>query len=656
MQSSHKTTLRATAGFLAGSLLGCAPAGVVAGLGAGSEPSASVARKPAAYGELTFTFRWPGMPARETQALPNSAKYVVLIIWTDATRKTAQAVRVFRRDNTSDTYFNRMTGRYESSGRLVLPPSDAYVLDLKAYADDPGYKEVFAPTAAEKLTCGSPQATPTPAATASTPAATETATADPTPTPAPTVAPCLDTAKALAYGASAPFKIVPGHATSVRVNLTVPGGPTLSGVSPAVVGSQGGEIVLTGKGFGTDPGKVRLTLVPPFLGPQPFEFAPATVTDTTIKAKLPEGSAGGTVYAFVDGVEAAAATAPTVQAVKRLFLTSGNLRFDQSKVYAAANASVSIGVYGEPIYGGACCWDPGRPNNPPNGAVQLPPSVLTVQPTGTTTATASIGKDGVIVFPDKGTWKIGNPAGIEQSWSDVIAGLYQVGAGAQVLFTRGPWDTNSLVSVLVPDAAEPWFGYGQGVANVVAPQPNAGLYHPDGRLALRADDFTWTTTPSDALSVGQDGSYKVQATKRQDIVFKGAFKLDPTKKVEGTLKTGFTVSVSPGEVSLSQPVTGGTAALTKQQFFFTLTAPNGASASTIPPCNGCTPNIASNQYQWTSSDPTLAKVDTGGLVSVMSSTATGDVSISIQLTADPDRKTSATVHVTNNGGLALDVQ
>ena len=145
--------------------------------------------------------------------------------------------------------------------------------------------------------------------------------------------------------------------------------------------------------------------------------------------------------------------------------------------------------------------------------------------------------------------------------------------------------------------------------------------------------------------------------KRQDVTFTGTLKLDPSKQITKILKTGITLAITPNEAYVSQNVTGANQALTKQQFYLLFTAGNGATTSSVPSCPGCGSNIPATQYSWSSGNPELLSIDSGGLAtSIPGLTTTGDVSVSAALTLDPDASATASVHVTDNGGLALDIQ
>ena len=352
-----KTLLRASAAFLAGSLVGCAPAGIVKVL-QGNTATAPIApaNLQAGHGAMNFTIRWPGITTRNTQAIPNAATTVVAFVWADASKNLAVAVKTYHR-NGADTHFNPVTGRYETSATFHIPPGSGYVLELKAYNENPEYADILIPSASASLACG----TLTQAATSLSEVA-NSMPASPYAKAAASVSSCTVTATVLASGTSAPFNIQLGYATPIRINMVAPGGPLIHKLSANLVPPNGARVDILGQGFGTDTGKLRVTLVPKYLnwgGPTDLGN-PQSAADDRLSVQLPTAFSG-TLYVFKDGVEASVATGSTtdVLVVDQLVVQSDNLKYDfigqpSKKIYAVAGATVSIQVKGHeanPSYG-----------------------------------------------------------------------------------------------------------------------------------------------------------------------------------------------------------------------------------------------------------------------------------------------------------------
>ncbi|MBI6545187.1 MAG: hypothetical protein HY692_00245, partial [Cyanobacteria bacterium NC_groundwater_1444_Ag_S-0.65um_54_12] len=352
----HKygTLPRVLAAFIAGSLVGCAPAGLVRQLTTPGIKGVSSAPVPdQAMGRITFTLRWPGVQTRRVQAIPGAATAVVAFVWADAERTKVAAVHTFHKED-GKTVYNERTGRYESRGEFYLPPGDGYVLELRAYDQDPLYREVFGEiTAATELVCGpelepeADEASESLAATSSPPAsesveatssaeASESVIATTSAQPATgSIAPCTVTAKLLSSGSSSPFSIKPGHITPLRVLLSAIDGPVITSVTPALLSPEGSTVRIAGSGFGTDVNKIRATLVPAYQGwGMPRDLgSPVLQGGGDLAVQIPKDAAfSGTLYLFVDGIEARVASASNaaIRVVRKLYIDSNNLKFDLS--------------------------------------------------------------------------------------------------------------------------------------------------------------------------------------------------------------------------------------------------------------------------------------------------------------------------------------
>ncbi|MBI6546495.1 MAG: hypothetical protein HY692_06850, partial [Cyanobacteria bacterium NC_groundwater_1444_Ag_S-0.65um_54_12] len=328
-------------------------------------------------------------------------------------------------------------------------------------------------------------------------------------------------------------------------------------------------------------------------------------------------------------------------------------------VYGVAGATVSLQVKGLESHPNFA-WeaDNQEPNYVPRSAIELSPTMLSVTASGST-ATLSVDPQGSVAFPAgaMGIWSLGNAGGIAQNIRDVYLGTY-TGSGMQ--FYRWQGDTSNPVNCLVPGAIENFFDWQSGVANGVVPKPSANLAAPGGALSLNSDDFNWALTPADRLSRNtSDGRYSVLDSQPAEVTFVGMLKYDPSKTISGKLKVGLTsFAILPAEIFLSQNIINASAALYQRNLYVTVKAANGAIVTSQPSsqCYGCPLAIRPEQIMWESSDSGLATVDDKGLLSSVPNALLGSLQVTARLAADANRIATASVTVSNYGGLPLGVE
>lgn len=709
MRNENRNLPRALGAFLAGSIVGCAPAGLITQrvqLPESNLPNFNVNPSQEGKGAVSFTIRWPSLGIRRLQAIPGSATVVVVFVWKDASKKTAVSVQTHKRED-ADTAFNHETGRYETSGNIFIPPGRGYVLELRAFDVDPSYQPIDKETPADALICGQGSVTPPPIAVPAIPSATSStlatssatsagastpsATASPTATtsaaattsaPATASAPvkgletppsglCVPKAKLLAGGTSSPFDILAGHTTAIRVLLKAENGPEITGLTSQYISHEGGGTVgVQGKNFGTDPKKLLVALVPAYQNTGYFPTVLEQVSElsnTGFKVKVP-GKFSGTLYVYVDGIEAQpVGIKPSVQVIDAVYINSSNLKFDipgvrhffggpgqqTNKIYALAGATVSLVIKGSEPFGGQGGYNySGDVLDAPLGSLALPGDLITFTPIGDTTEKPMVDLKGTVVFKAKGAWTMGNKIGARQNvQAPLEAGDYK---SKGLAFARGFFDTTNEIKALVPSRLEQFFGFGGEVGGSAVQLPKASLTTPSGLISLSWEDFNWEVSPPNVLTLSNEGRYALAESRRIDIKFKGTLKMDPSQKIENTLKAGVDLRTIPSEVFLSQNIVGATPGLTKQQMVVEVRAGNGATASTeIRNCCGPEP-LKATSFDWKSTAPSLATINENGLLSSVGS-ATGDLSVTVGLDGFDDQTATAAVHVTNNGGLALEI-
>jgi hypothetical protein len=322
------------------------------------------------------------------------------------------------------------------------------------------------------------------------------------------------------------------------------------------------------------------------------------------------------------------------------------------KVYAVLGATVSlkVGLTGSDFRG--------NPKDLKQEQLELLPDATLSVATKEGDATASV-ENGLVVFPKEGVWVIsaelpqGRPFAGPAS-QEVVVGEFKAN---KVNFIANQHDPNSAVLSIVPSLLGPVFPNGKGVATTAVPAPTSTL----ASITLGSQDFDWKVVDenSPVQFNNAQSSFIANDSRPIEVNIEGILKIDPTKKVTGALASGVSLSVKTPEVTINQKENlrlltniQKSWEFTGKKFEVVLTA-GKSKISTLN--SDYSAMLQDNEIIWDIlTGVNLAKIEDGFLIPDETKDP-GKVELQVSLVKDSSIKATASVNVTNDGGLVINV-